>query len=155
VSHYRDEWNPEAVHFPARLHVMATHGALALLLALAVLLIFLYNRPERTIVDLVLACACAAALVWLWPRRITTDQHGIRRAGLLKIGARFIAWKDVRAVNEAAEIPLLPQRLFGCLDNHVITIRGVKGVPPVRFTSRHSGRETFLHELKRWGALTP
>ncbi len=155
VSHYRDDWNPEAVHFPARMRVMALYGALALLLAIVVLLVFLYKRPERTIVDLALTSGCFAALVWLWPRRITTDQHGIRRVGWLGIGKRFIAWKDVRLVQEAAELPLLPRRLFGGLANHVILIRGRKGTRPIRFTDRHSGREMFLHELKRWGARVP
>lgn len=155
MSHYRDEWNPEAVHFPARLHVLAVYGALAAALAFTVLLTFLYRQPQRMIGDLGLTLACGAAVAGLWPRRITTDEKGIRRNGLLGIGPRFIAWRDVRAVNEAAEIPLLPRRLFGILPNDLITVQGARGLLPIRFTSRHSGRETFLHELKRWGAPTP
>jgi len=152
VSHYRDEWNPEAVHFPARLYVLALYGALATALVFTALITFLYRQPERMFVDLGLMCACGTALVCLWPRRITTDEKGIRRNGLLRIGPRFIAWKDVRSVKETAEIPLLPRRLFGILANHIITVRGARGMAPIRFTSRHSGREEFLRELKRWGA---
>jgi hypothetical protein len=155
VSHYRDEWNPEAVHFPARLHVLALYGALATALALTLVLTFLYQQPERMLEDLGLTLACGTALACLWPRRITTDEKGIRRIGLLRIGPRFIAWKDVRSVIETAEIPRLPRRLFGILPNNILTVRGGKGVPPIRFTSRHSGRETFLHELKRWGVPRP
>jgi hypothetical protein len=155
VSHYRDEWNPEAVHFPARLHVLALYGALATALALTLVLTFLYQQPERMLEDLGLTLACGTALACLWPRRITTDEKGIRRIGLLRIGPRFIAWKDVRSVIETAEIPRLPRRLFGILPNNIVTVRGAKGVPPIRFTSRHSGRETFLHELKRWGVPRP
>jgi hypothetical protein len=155
VSHYRDEWNPEAVHFPARLHVLALYGALAAGLVFSLLLTFLYQQPERMLLDLGQTFACGLALAWLWPRRISTDEKGIRRNGRLRIGPRFIAWKDVRSVHEAAEIPLLPRRLFGILSNRIITVRGPKGLPPIRFTSRHSGREMFLHELKRWGAPTP
>ena len=155
MSHYRDEWNPEAVHFPARLHVLALYGALATALALTLVLTFLYQQPERMLEDLGLTLACGTALACLWPRRITTDEKGIRRIGLLRIGPRFIAWKDVRSVIETAEIPRLPRRLFGILPNNIVTVRGAKGVPPIRFTSRHSGRETFLHELKRWGVPRP
>jgi hypothetical protein len=155
VSHYRDEWNPEAVHFPARLHVLALYGALATALMLTLVLTFLYQQPERMLEDLGLTLACGTALACLWPRRITTDEKGIRRIGLLRIGPRFIAWKDVRSVIETAEIPRLPRRLFGILPNNIVTVRGAKGVPPIRFTSRHSGRETFLHELKRWGVPRP
>ena len=155
MSHYRDEWNPEAVHFPARLHVLALYGALATALALTLVLTFLYQQPERMLEDLGLTLACGTALACLWPRRITTDEKGIRRIGLLRIGPRFIAWKDVRSVIETAEIPRLPRRLFGILPNNILTVRGAKGVPPIRFTSRHSGRETFLHELKRWGVPRP
>ena len=155
MSHYRDEWNPEAVHFPARLHVLALYGALATALALTLVLTFLYQQPERMLEDLGLTLACGTALACLWPRRITTDEKGIRRNGLLRIGPRFIAWKDVRSVRETAEIPRLPRRLFGILPNNILTVRGAKGVPPIRFTSRHSGRETFLHELKRWGVPRP
>ena len=155
MSHYRDEWNPEAVHFPARLHVLALYGALATALALTLVLTFLYQQPERMLEDLGLTLACGTALACLWPRRITTDEKGIRRIGLLRIGPRFIAWKDVRSVIETAEIPRLPRRLFGILPNNILTVRGGKGVPPIRFTSRHSGRETFLHELKRWGVPRP
>ena len=155
MSHYRDERNPEAVHFPARLYVIALYGALALLLALVVLLIFFFQRPERTIKDLELTAGCFAALAWLWPRRITTDQHGVHRNGWLGIGERFIAWKDVRSVREAAEIPLLPRRLFRCLSNDAILVRGPRGTRPIYFTTRHSGRERFLHELRRWGAPAP
>ena len=155
MSHYRDEWNPEAVHFPARLHVLALYGALATALMLTLVLTFLYQQPERMLEDLGLTLACGTALACLWPRRITTDEKGIRRIGLLRIGPRFIAWKDVRSVIETAEIPRLPRRLFGILPNNIVTVRGAKGVPPIRFTSRHSGRETFLHELKRWGVPRP
>jgi hypothetical protein len=154
VSHYRDERNPEAVHFPARLYVIALYGALALLLALVVLLIFLFQRPERTITDLELTAGCFAAVAFLWPREITTDQHGVYRNGWLGIGRRFIAWKDVRSVRETAEIPLLPRRLSGGLTNYLIVIRGTRGTRPIRFTTRHSGREVFLSQLKRWGAPT-
>jgi hypothetical protein len=152
VSHYRDERNPEAVHFPACLHVMALHGALAVILVFAVLLMILFDQPEQMNQDLLLMFGCGAALALVWPHRITTDQHGVRRVGLLGFGKRFIPWKDVRSVTETAEIPLLPRRLFGCLPNYVIVIRAAEGIRPIRFTSRHSSRETFLHELKRWGA---
>jgi len=151
VSYYRDERNPEAVHFPARLYVLAAYGALAVLIAANVVLILLFDTPPQTLQDLLLMLGCLAALAVLWPRQITTDQHGVRRDGPLGIGERFIPWKDVRRVEETAEIPLLPRRLFGCVQNYVVVVRGPQGVPPIRFTSRHSAKDTFLHELKRWG----
>ena len=152
MSHYRDEWNPEAVHFPALLHVVALHGGLALIIVLAIILMILFEPEKDLDRNLMLITGCALALVFLWPRRITTDQHGVQRAGLLGYGRRFIPWKDVRSVTEISELPILPKRLFGCLPNQVIVVRGIKGYSPIRFTSRHSSRETFLHELKRWGA---
>lgn len=152
MSHYRDERNPEAVHFPASLHVIALHGGLALILVFAVLLMILFEESKNLDRDVLLIAGCALALVFVWPRRITTDQHGIRLSGPLGYGRRFIPWKEVRSVTETAEIPFLPRRLFGFLPNHVIVVRGAKGSSPIRFTSRHSSRETYLHELKRWGA---
>jgi len=152
VSHYRDERNPEGVHFPARLYVIALQVAVAVLIAATMVLTFLYGTPQDGPRDLLVLVGCFVAMALLWPRRITTDQHGIRRPGPLGLGMRFIAWKDVRLVKESSEIPLLPRRLFGCLTNSVIVVRGPKGTAPIGFTSRHSSRETFLHELKRWGA---
>ncbi len=151
MSHYRDERNPEAVHFPARLYVLASYGALAMLIAASVVLILLFDTPQQTPQDLLLMTGCLAALAMAWPRQITTDQHGVRQNGRLGIGKRFIAWTDVRSVREIAEIPLLPRRLFGCVQNHVVVVRGPQGVAPIRFTSRHSAKDTFLHELERWG----
>ncbi len=151
MSHYRDERNPEAVHFPARLYVLASYGALALLIAGTVVLILLFDTPQQTRPDLLLILGCLAALAVIWPRQITTDQHGVRRGGPLGIGERFIPWKDVRRVEETAEIPLLPQRLSGGVENYVVVVRGPRGGLPIRFTSRHSAKDTFLHELKRWG----
>jgi hypothetical protein len=152
VSYYRDRLNPEAVHFPARLHVAATYAFILLAIAVTVILTLIYGYGTRRWLDLATAAACVAVLALYYPKRITTDESGLRVCRLLGFGRRSIRWTDIDRVRERALAPGIPPFSAGVVANWAVEVRPADGARPIRFTCRHSGRRAFLHELKRWGA---
>ena len=155
MSYYRDKRNPEAVHFPAQMHVAATY-LLVLIALLAVLeLTLIYSRGTRMWADLAALGACAAVVVFSYPKRVTTDETGVHTDRFPGFHRRLIRWGDVESVREQALVPGLPAFLRSPVANWAIVVRSANGAQPVRFTCRQSGREVFLLELKRWSAPGP
>jgi hypothetical protein len=155
VPYYRDPFNPEAVHFPAHLHVAVAHAVVVLALLTTVALIVIYGDGTREMGELAAVAACLAVLALHYPKRITTDEAGLRVAGWFAFRRRLIRWNDIKSVQECPLVRGIPPFHAGFVANWVIEIRSASGERPVRFTCRHSGRGAFLRELKRWGAPEP
>ncbi len=155
MSYYRDERNPEAVHFPAKLHVAAINAFLLIGLLVTAVVTWIYGRGTQLRDDLAMAAACVAVVALYYPKRITTDETGIHAGRFLGFGRRSIRWDEIDGVRERALVPVLPPFSAGFLSNWVVEVRSVVGARPIRLTCRHSGRKAFLHELKRWGAPDP
>jgi hypothetical protein len=155
VSYYRDPLNPEAVHFPAQLHVAATYALILLALILTGVLTLIYDQGMKALTDLAELLACLAVLALYYPKTITTDETGVRIGGLFGWRKRLIRWNDIQSARERAAVPGIPAFDAGFLGNWVVAIRPFSGERPIRFTCRHSGRRAFLYELKRWGAPDP
>ena len=155
MSYYRDHRNPEAVHFPAQLHVAVTDALLLLALILTGVLTLIYGQGTKALTDLAELLACLVVLALYYPKRITTDETGVRIGGLFGLRKRLIRWTDIQSVNERAVIYGIPAFDAGFVANWVVEIRSVLPERPIRFTCRHSGRKAFLYELKRWGAPDP
>jgi len=152
VAHYRDQLNPEAVHFPAREHVKATYVFILLGLIVAVILTLIYGRGTQERNDLAVTAACMAFVALYYPKRITTDEAGVHAARFPGFGRRLIRWDEIDRVRERALIPGIPPFSAGFLGNWAIEVRSAKGVRPIRLTCRYCGQSAFLRELKRWGA---
>jgi hypothetical protein len=155
VSYYRDPRNPEAVHFPAQLHVAATYVFILLALILTAVLTLIYGRGTQALTDLAEVLACLAFIVFYYPKTITTDETGVRIGGLFGLRKRLIRWDEIQSIKERAIVYGIPAFDAGFVANWVVVIRSVLGERPVRFTCRHSGRRAFLYELNRWGAPEP
>jgi hypothetical protein len=155
VSHYRDQINPEAVHFPAREHVKATYLFILLALVVTAILTLIYAQGTQERDDLAATAACAAFICLYYPKRITTDESGVHARRFFGFGQRLIRWNEIVRVRERALFPGIPPFSAGFLGNWVIEVRPPRGVRPIRLTCRYSGRSAFLHELKRWGAPDP
>lgn len=155
VSYYRDQVNPEAVHFPAKLHVAAARVLVLIALTVPLILTLIYSNGSEVWTNLAAVMACAAVVVLHYPRRITTDEAGVHRGGLLGLRRRSIPWNEIDSIRERALVPGLPAFSIGLVANWVIVIRSVRGTRPIRFTCNHSGRRAFLQTLKRWGAPAP
>jgi hypothetical protein len=155
VSYYRDHLNPEAVHFPAQLHIAATYTLILLALILSVVLTLIYGRGTQLLTDLAELLACLAAIAIYYPKTITTDEAGVRVGGLFGLRRRLIRWDDIQSVRERVLVYGLPAFDVGFVANWVVEIRPFSGERPIRFTCRHSGRRAFLYELKHRGAPDP
>lgn len=155
MSHYRDQLNPEAVHFPAREHVKATYLFILLALVVTAILTLIYGRGEQARDELAATAACAAFVVLYYPKRITTDEIGVHAGRFFGLGQRVIRWDGIDTVRERAPIPGIPPFSAGVLGNWVVEVRPMNGARSIRLTCRHSGRIAFLRELKRWGAPDP
>jgi hypothetical protein len=155
VSYYRDPLNPEAVHFPPQLYVLVIDGLILLEILVTVILGLIYGWGQHPLADLAVAVACLAVLALHFPKGITTDETGVHGGGFPANRKRMIRWKDIESVRERALVFGLPPFHTAFLANWVIEIRSVSGEGPIRMTCRHSGREAFLRELRRWGAPAP
>jgi glycerol uptake facilitator-like aquaporin len=155
VSHYRDQFNPEAVHFPAREHVAWTYVAILLALVVTAILTLIYGRGTQERNDLATEAACLAVAALYFPKRITTDETGVRASRFFGFGQRLIRWNEIEKVQERALIPGIPPFSAGLFGNWVIEVCPSRGVRPIRLTCRHCGQSAFLRELKRWGAPVP
>lgn len=155
VSYYRDRRNPEAVHFPAQLHVAATYALILIALVLTGVLTLIYDHGMKALTDLAELLACLAFIAFYYPKKITTDETGVRIGSLFGLRKRLIRWDEIQSVKERAIVYGIPPFDAGFVANWVVVIRSVLGGRPVRFTCRHSGRRAFLYELKRWGAPEP
>ena len=155
MSYYRDHLNPEAVHFPAQLHIAATYTLILLALILSVVLTLIYGWGTKLLADLAELFACLAVLALYYPKTITTDEAGVRTAGLFGLRKRLIRWDDIQSVRERVLVYGLPAFDVGFVANWVVEICQFSGERPIRFTCRHSGRRAFLYELKHRGAPDP
>jgi hypothetical protein len=142
VSYYRDPLNPEAVHFPAQLHVAATYALILLALILTGVLTLIYDQGMKALTDLAELLACLAVLALYYPKTITTDEMGVRIGGLFGWRKRLIRWNDIQSARERAAVPGIPAFDAGFLGNWVVAIRPFSG-------------GWRLYELKRWGAPDP
>lgn len=150
VSYYRDQSNPDAVHFPACLTTVALFGVLATLLAITAGVVWFQAKGGTWLWQEGVLFLCFLTMALVWPKHILTDQAGIHAGRLFRFRRRFIAWRDLTAVRERREVPLLPRSFGRWLENWAIEVRGAQGNRVIRFTSRHSDRETFLAQIKRW-----
>jgi hypothetical protein len=155
VSYYRDPRNPEAVHFPAQIHVAATHAFILLALIVTVILTLTYRQGADALGELGVVAACLAALSLYYPKKIITDETGVHAGGLLAFRKRLIRWNDINSVRERAAVYGIPPFDTAFIANWIVEIRSISGERPIRFTCRHSGRLAFLRALKRWGAPDP
>jgi hypothetical protein len=155
VSYYRDPLNPEAVHFPAQLHVVATYALIVLALILTGVLTLIYGRAPEALTNLAEVLACLALIAIYYPKEITTDETGVRIGGLFGLRKRLIRWNEIQRARERAAVYGIPAFDAGFVANWVVEIRSFSGERPIRFTCRHSGKTAFLYELKRWGAPDP
>ena len=152
MSHYRDQRDPEAVHFPARLGVLALYGLSLFVLLVVLALVLLVDHFDSRSLDLIAIPVAVAILVRLWPKHIVTDVQGIHIEGNLFTRKRMIRWKEIHTLHTTREISSFPRQGLGFLSNQVIEIVGPPRTQPIRFTSRHSGRDAFLHQLRMHGA---
>ena len=155
VSYYRDQLNPEAVHFPAKLHVAAINTLLLIGLIVTAVVTWIYGQGTQIRDDLAVAAACLVVIALYYPKRITTDEAGVHANRSLGFGRRLIRWDEIDSVRERALVPGLPAFSAGLIANWVVEVRPVNGAKPIRLTCRHSGRRAFLQALKRWGAPDP
>jgi hypothetical protein len=155
VSYYRDQVNPEAVHFPAHLYIAALEGLALIVLLTSMTMVLLFGGKDERPAALAAAVAGTLLALLLYPRRITTDESGVHVAGLFGSRRRSIAWDRIESIRERALIPPLPAFAWGPVGNWVLVVRSSAGGSPIRFTCRHSGRDAFLHEASRWGAPAP
>ncbi len=155
MSYYRDPLNPEAVHFPAKLHVAAINGLLLIALMATVVLTLIYGRGTQLRDDLAKAVVCTAVVALYYPKRITTNEAGVHASRFLGFGRRLMRWHEIGSVRERALVPGIPPFSAGFIGNWVVEVRPVDGTRPIRLTCRHSGRRAFLRELRRWGAPDP
>jgi hypothetical protein len=155
VPYYRDPFNPEAAHFPAHLHVAVAHAIVVFALLGTMALILIYGEGVKELGGLAAVVACLAVLALHYPKRITTDDTGLRVAGWCAFRRRLIRWNDVKSVRQRALVRGILAFHAGFIANWVIEIRSAPDERPVRFTCRPSGRRAFLREPKRWGAPEP
>ncbi|MDR3718105.1 MAG: hypothetical protein P4K98_04835 [Bryobacteraceae bacterium] len=130
---------------------------MAILLALVVtaILTLIYGRGAQERNDLAAEAACLVFAALYYPKRITTDETGVRASRFLGFGQRLIRWNEIEKIQERALIPGIPPFSAGFLGNWVLEVCPPKGVRPIRLTCRHCGRNAFLRELRRWGAPVP
>ena len=115
----------------------------------------IYGQGTKALTDLAELLACLVVLALYYPKRITTDETGVRIGGLFGLRKRLIRWDEIQSIKERAIVYGIPAFDAGFVANWVVVIRSVLGERPVRFTCRHSGRRAFLYELNRWGAPEP
>jgi hypothetical protein len=156
MSYYRDQSNPDGIHYPACLGIKAIYAALAIGLGLALGLDFVSTPlPGHMTARLVSdgAIVLSFVVMWLsWPTVVHTDPEGVGAGKEPRTHKRFIRWKEITRIEERAEIPLLPCGHWAGVHNWVIVVYGPPDIRPVHFNSRHSGREAFEGQMRRFGA---
>jgi len=152
VSSFRDRFNPEAVHFPAKIRskVLIVCGAVAMVLS--TLPSYWVEQPLRqTLIDSALLVVGLAFLFSAWPDYLQTDQFGVSQQSPFPHRRVFIAWKDVASIDVKSQLGGLLLKL------------GIKGDALVVYSSegrkvthgpRHPDRPRFVHELEIHGVTT-
>jgi len=151
VASYRDQYNPEALHFPGSFAsrcflTCAIFFCACLILGLAVIGTTLDRTLNIALVALVVAL-CSAA----WPREIVLDQDGVLQRH--PWGRRALKWHDVDRVEVSSEFALPLRR--GSAATAALRIISKDGGPKVIHTPRHTDRHRFAFELQRHGVTLP
>ena len=151
MASYRDQHNPEALHF---LGAAGSKSILACTILVCLLLIvwaaFTGGPLERTI-NIVLALLVMAAAAAAWPKSILVDQRGLtQRHGS---GRRLLKWSDTGSIEMSSEFGL-PLRK-GRFPTLTLRIQSKDGRTSVLYTPRHTDFHRFLFEIQRHGVKLP
>lgn len=151
MASYRDQFNPEALHFPGS---FASRCFLAcaiffcgcLIIGLVAIGTALDRTLNITLVTLVILLCIAA-----WPKEILLDQAGVTQRNLL--GRRLLNWHDAGRVEIVSEF-LLPLRRAS-LTTATLRVTSKDGRRRVLHTPRHDDRHRFAFEIQRHGLALP
>ncbi|HNY41277.1 MAG TPA: hypothetical protein PKJ41_12820 [Bryobacteraceae bacterium] len=151
MASYRDQYNPEALHFPGSFAsrsflACAIFYCICLIIGLAVIGTTLDRTVNIALVAVVLLLCIAA-----WPKEIVLDQAGVTQRHLL--GRSLLRWHDIERVEVSSEF-LLPLR-HGRLATSTLRATSNDGRHRVLHTPRHTDRHRFAFELQRHGLALP
>lgn len=151
MASYRDQYNPEALHFPGSFGsrcflACAIFFCVCLILGLAVV----GTALDRTL-NIALVALTVLLCIVVWPKEILLDQAGITQRGLL--GRRRLSWQDAGRAEIVSEY-LLPLR-HGALATETLRVPSKDGRCWIRHTPRHDDRHRFAFEIQRHGVTLP
>jgi hypothetical protein len=149
VSSYRDQGNPEVIHFPGTLAAYATLGSCAIL-TLGCFLIAVLTGP----VSMRLAFGLPLALVlWAiqgaWPSKITLGERGAWQYTIFGRKRFMISWQEAAEPAPGVELSFLsgtPRHGFAA--NTTVVIASKAQRLRLVHSPRHSDQKRFL-ELAR------
>lgn len=151
MASYRDQHNPEALHF---LGSAASKSFLALTILICLLLIIWAAVSGGTLsamLNLLMALLVIAASAAAWPKSILVDQRGLtQHHGTRK---RLLEWSDAGAAELSSEF-LLPLR-SGRFPTRTLRITSKDGKTKVVHTPRHTDFHRFAFEIQRHGVKLP
>lgn len=151
MTSYRDQYNPEALHFPgsfaSRCFLACTiFFCVCLIVGLAVIGTTLDRTLNVALLALVIIL-CSSA----WPKEIVLNQAGVTQRHLW--GSHLLGWQDVELVEIRPEFALPLRR--GALATATLRITAKGGRHRVLHTPRHTDRHRFAFELQRHGLTLP
>ena len=151
MASYRDQKNPEALHFPGSLASRSfSAGAIFFCLGIIAGLAWIGSQFDRTVVVAIVFLVVLMAM-GAWPKEILLNQNGLtqRRMGI----RHLVAWQNVGSVETGTEFRL-PFRA-GRFPTRTIRVTSKDGRQVVLHTPRHTDLQRFIFEVQKHGIALP
>ena len=156
MSSFRDQRNPEVVHFPGTLASFATLGLCAII-ALALLMAATTSGPLwLRLASGVPTLALLVIIYFVWPRRIVLGERGVWLYSLLGRKRFMIPWNELAEPAESVELAILSKSpRTGFASNQTVVLASNKLALRTVHTPRHSDRDRFLDLARKRFAKPP